>query len=78
MAKVIPFPPRRIRETTAYALALATRWERSSKTKPWTQPRARPEQLGNMLQVLTQKRPAVVLVLESIVADLYEQVEREG
>lgn len=72
LAQLIPFP--KVREAAAYALALSARWSRVSKTKPWLRPE-RPEQLGNLLQQLADKRPAVVFVLENLVAEMLRQIE---
>jgi plasmid stabilization system protein ParE len=75
MAKVLPFPSRRRprHEAAAYVLALSTRCERSSA--PPRRPRE-PERLGNLLQRLTRKRPAVVFVIEKVVADICDELER--
>jgi len=72
LAQLIPFP--RVREAAAYALALSARWSRVSKAKPWRQPRE-PERLGNLLQQLATKRPAVVFVLENLVAEMLRQID---
>jgi hypothetical protein len=74
MPKLIPFGPRHTREAAAYVLALSRRWSRSSKTKPWLQARE-PERLGNLLQRLAAKRPAVVFVIENLVAEMLKQLE---
>jgi len=76
MAKVIPFQPRRSRrrEGAAYVLALSARWQRLSVAKPWLHPRE-PERLGNLLQRLALERPALVFVIESLVADIFAQLE---
>lgn len=73
MAKLIPFLPRRRREAAAYVLALSARLERSNKHKPWVRPE-HPERLGNLLQVLIDKRPALMFVFESIAADILAQL----
>lgn len=75
MAKLIPFRSRRqLREAAAYALALSARWQRLSKTKPWLRP-DQPERLGNLLQQLTAKRPAIVAVIESLVVEMLNQID---
>lgn len=74
MSKLIPFQRR---SATAYALALTARLERVSKSKPWTRSHVRPERLGNLLQYLTAKRPAVVYVIESMVADIVAQIDAD-
>jgi hypothetical protein len=73
MAQVIPFP--RARDAAAYLLALSARWSRVSKEKPWLRPRE-PERLGNLLQQLTVKRPAVVFVIESLVVEMLRQIDQ--
>jgi len=74
MAKLIPFRTRRnCQEAAAYWLALSLRYERASKAKPWRH--ARPEQLGNLLQQLVAKRPALLVVIESIVVEMLAQIE---
>jgi len=45
-----------------------------SKTKPWLRPRE-PERLGNLLQRLADKRPSLVLVIESLVADIVTELD---
>lgn len=75
LAKVIPFHTRRSREAATYVLALSARWQRISKVKPWLHPRAQPERLGNLLQQLTVQQPAVVFVIEKVVADIVTQLE---
>ena len=76
MAKLIPFRTRRQQRAdyAAYVLALSTRLEHFSKTKPWTRPREDPERLGNLLQQLAHERPAVLFVIEQIVADLVAEL----
>lgn len=74
MARLLPFPTRRVRESATYTLRLSTRWQRLSKAKPWLHPRA-PEHLGNLLQQLTRKRPAVVFIIERLVVEILAQLE---
>jgi hypothetical protein len=74
MPKLIPFVPRRTREAAAYVLALSMRWSRLSKTQPWLHERE-PERLGNLLQRLIDERPAVVFVIESLVAEMVRQID---
>lgn len=74
MAKILPFSAKRAREVATYALTLSARWQRSSKTKPWLPPR-RPERLGNLLQQLAAKRPAVVFVIEIIIVEMLRQLD---
>lgn len=79
MAKLIPFRPRRnrSREAAAYVLALSARFERS-KGGAWTPPLDhRPERLGNLLQLLIAKRPAIVFAIESLVVEMLAQIDPE-
>jgi hypothetical protein len=75
MAKVIPFHVRHgSRDAATYTLALSARWQRLSKTRPWIHPR-QPERLGNLLQRLVRHDPAIVFVIEKVVADIVKQLE---
>lgn len=74
MATLIPFQPRRVHEAAAYALALSARWTRLSRGKPWL-PAREPERLGNHLQRLAHTRPALVYVIENLVAEIVRQLE---
>jgi len=76
MAILIPFRPRRnrSREAAAYVLTLSARLERLSPDRSFRHPH--PERLGNLLQVLIAKRPALVYVIENIVAEMLEQLDR--
>lgn len=74
MAKLVPFPARRIRQTTEWLLILSASRERLNRPNAWPDRPLPPEPLGNMLQRLALKRPAVVLVLENIVADILGQL----
>lgn len=65
---------RHIRQAAAYSLTLSKRLETLSKTKPWLQPE-HPERLGNLLQQLTAKRPAIVFVIGNLVAEMLRQLE---
>ena len=60
--------------TGANVLSLGTRWQRLSKTKPWLQP-AQPERLGNLLQQLTKRRPALVFVIERLVVEILAHLD---
>jgi hypothetical protein len=72
MAKLLPFLTRRHRhDAAAYVLALSARYERMSKRQ---RPLDQPESLGNKLQRLTLKRPAIVIVIENLV-DMLEELE---
>lgn len=77
MAKVVPFPTRRVLWTAQYVLRLSTSdasRKRLSKPVPWSNRPASPETLGNMLQHLARLQPAAVLVIESMVADILAQI----
>lgn len=76
MAKLIPFPARRIRRTAELLLLLSASHETLSRPKIWTNRPVPRESLGNMLQRLMLRRPAAVLVLENIVAEMLNQIER--
>jgi hypothetical protein len=75
MATLIPFYPRRnrTREAAAYVLALSKRLERSSHDKSYHHPEHH-ARLGNLLQILIAKRPAVVFVIENIVVEMLAQL----
>jgi len=78
MAKLIPFPARRVRRYAERLLILSASRESLSRPEVWTQRPVPSEPLGNMLQRLALQRPAVVLVLENIVADMLDQLDRAG
>jgi len=72
MAKLVPFPIAQVRRSAASVIKLSAR---CSKPTLWTDRPAPPEHLGNMLQHLTRAHPGVVLMLESIVAEVYQEVD---
>lgn len=74
MPKVVPFPTRRVQQTAAYVLQLSAS-SASRKPVPWTNRPDPPETLGNMLQTLARLQPATVLVLESMVAEILQQLQ---
>jgi len=74
MPKLIQFRRRPIRDAALYALTLTANLERSNG-RTEIGPLDPPERLGNLLQRLTQKRPAAVHVIESIVADMLKELE---
>lgn len=78
MAKLIPFGPRRnrSREAAAYVLALSARFERSKGGAWRLPPDHHPERLGNLLQVLIEKRPALVCAIESLVVEMLDQIDQ--
>jgi hypothetical protein len=75
MPKVLPFPARRVRRTAAYLLRLTASPRSTNKPPAPANRPGPPEALGNMLQRLVDKRPATVLVLENIVAEMLKQLE---
>lgn len=75
MAKLVPFPTRRVRRTAERLLILSVSRERLNKPVAWIDRPPPPEPLGNMLQRLALKRPAAVLVLENLVANMLEQLD---
>jgi len=74
MATPIPFPARRIHRTAERLLILSASRESLSRPAVWAHHPVR-EPLGNMLQRLVVKRPAAVLVLEHLVADMLAQLD---
>ena len=74
MAKLIPFPARRVHRTAEIVLLLTSSREMLCGPAPWSNRPAPTEPLGNMLQRLALVRPTAVLVLENIVADILAQV----
>jgi hypothetical protein len=74
MAKLVPFPTRLVRQSAASVLTLSELYERPNVE--WSNRPVPPEQLGNMLQHLAARRPAAVLVLENLVADLLDLTDR--
>jgi hypothetical protein len=74
MAKLIPFPARRVHRTAEIVLLLASSREMLCGPVPWSNRPATPEALGNMLQRLALVRPTALLVLESVVADILAQI----
>jgi hypothetical protein len=75
MAKRLPYPARQIQQDAADALALTATRERLSKPDTWRNRPEPPERLGNMLQQLARTRPAAVVVLEHLVAEMLVQSE---
>lgn len=79
MSKLLPFPADRVQRTAAYVLQLtASSASRANldTPEPWANRPVPPEALGNMLQALVHLEPAVVLVIESIVADILAQLRQ--
>lgn len=76
MNKPVPFPSRRVRRFAERLLILSSSRESLSRPVKWANRPVPPEPLGNMLQRLAQRRPATVLLLENIVADMLDQLDR--
>lgn len=70
MSNVIRFPARRVRRFSARLLTLSA----SSAT---SKPPPAPEALGNLLQRLARERPAAVLLLQNVAADMLAHL-RDG
>jgi len=76
MPKPIPFPTPWLQRTAQSVLHLAATRERLSRpAAPWTDRPKPPEALGNLLQHLAVQRPAAVLVIENLVAEVLAQLE---
>jgi len=75
MTKLIPFPTQRVQRFAARLLILSASRELLSQPAPWADRPVPPEPLGNMLQRLALQRPAVVLLLQNIVADMLAKIE---
>ncbi len=75
MSKLIPFPARRVQRFAERLLILTASCEMLSRPELWTHRPVPPEPLGNMLQRLALRRPAVVLLLENVVADMLERLD---
>jgi hypothetical protein len=78
MPKLIPFPADRVKKCADSLLICSASRETFSKPIKWADRPEPPEALGNMLQQLVRQRPAAVLLLENIVADMLEQLARVG
>jgi len=57
-------------------LVLTASRERLSRPAVWVDRPAPPQSLGNMLQSLALKRPAAVLVLEHVVANMLDEIDQ--
>lgn len=75
MSKLLPFPARRVQRFAERLLILSASRESLSRPALWASRPVSPEPLGNMLQRLALHRPAVVLLLESVVAELLAHVD---
>lgn len=74
MPKMIPFPFQHVQQSAASLLALTASHEKLKKPQVWVHHDPPPEPLGNMLQRLALRRPVMVLLIESIVAELLKQL----
>jgi len=75
MAKLLPFPARRIQQTAAFLLQLIASPARYEKPKPWANRPEPPEALGNLLQQLVVLQPEAILLIENLVAEMLAQIE---
>jgi len=75
LAKLLPFPSQRIRQTAAFMLQLSTSPERFRKPRPWENRPDPPEALGNLLQHLVVLQPEAILLIENLVAEMIAQIE---
>lgn len=78
MAKLIPFPAYRVQRFAERLLILSASRETLSKPHPWANRPEPNEPLGNMLQRLALHRPAAVLALENIVAEVLAKIDAEN
>jgi hypothetical protein len=78
MTKLIVFPARRTLCLAARLLSCSA--SRASLNPPvkWVNRPVPPEPLGNMLQRLALLRPAAVLLLTNVVAEMLNQIEQES
>lgn len=75
MAKLLPFPARRIQQTAAFMVQLSASPERFAKPRPWDNRPVPPEALGNLLQRLVVLQPEAILLIENLVAEMLAQIE---
>lgn len=75
MKKLIRFPARRVQRSAEKMLILSASRAQLSRPASWPDRPVPTEPLGNMLQRLALKRPAAVLLLENLVADMLEKLE---
>lgn len=76
--KLIPFPASRVRRFAVWLLICSASRESLSRPVLWASRPVPPELLGNLLQRLALLRPATVLLLESVVADMLDQIALES
>lgn len=75
MPKLLPFPVQSVRQSATLLLA-ASRTLSFSKPQPWANRPEPPETIGNLLQRLVVLQPAAYLLIENVVADMVEILER--
>lgn len=75
MTKLIRFPASGVQTFAVRLLILSASRESLSRPIHWINRPMPPELLGNMLQRLAVLRPATVLLLENIVADMLEHID---
>lgn len=72
MAKLVPFPIARVKRSAASVRKLS---QLCAKPVLWKDRPVPPELLGNMLQHLARKEPAIVCVLENVIAEILQEVD---
>jgi hypothetical protein len=73
MPKLLPFPAHRVRQTAETLVAAS----RATLSKPHVWPdRPDPAAIGNLLQRLIVLQPEAVLLVENVLADMVEILER--
>jgi len=77
LSTLIPFPARRVKRFAERLLICSASRERLSTPSAWTNRPAPPEPLGNMMQRLALRSPAAVLLVESVVADMLAELDRQ-
>jgi len=75
---LIPFPARRVRRFAERLLSLSASPDQLRKPQLWIDRPVPPEPLGSMLQRLALHRPGLVLLFENVVADMLEELDRQG
>jgi len=78
MTKLIRFPAARVQRFAVWLLICSASRESLSRPVVWANRPVPPEPLGNLLQRLALLRPATVLLLENVVADMLEQIAIES
>jgi len=75
MPKLIPFPTRHVQRCAARLVIWSASRDPLSKPAPWSDRPMPPASLGNMLQQLAKQRPVLVLLFESVVAEILAQLQ---